>query len=197
MTHQEMTPEQLTEYTYIGFVGSLAKPGQDILSSLTPEKCHLLHMAIGAEGEVNELINNTGLDNIIEECGDLEFFLTGMYINTTEFGVGWNSNRILSHHVLPLYNSQDVLEHAYSMSDKTNEMLDLIMKHAIRNKPLDTVKISEILRRLQYDLATIYKYLNVTRAEVLEANKKKLDKRYKDGYSDKAAQERADKIDGE
>lgn len=35
--------------------------------------------------------------------------------------------------------------------------------------------------------------LGITREEVIGANIKKLSKRYADGYSDKAAQERADK----
>lgn len=66
----------------------LAKPGEDILSSLTPAKCHLWHMITGVQGEVGELtdalkkhiIYGKELDreNVIEELGDVEFYLEGI-----------------------------------------------------------------------------------------------------------------------
>lgn len=69
-------------------VRTLAKNGDDIVASLTGERMHLLHMAVGAAGEVGELIDavkkntiyNKELDreNLIEELGDLEFYLEGI-----------------------------------------------------------------------------------------------------------------------
>jgi NTP pyrophosphatase (non-canonical NTP hydrolase) len=69
-------------------VKALAKPGEAILASLTPEKCHLLHMAVGISGEAGELLDavkkavvyNKPLDieNVIEELGDLEFYMEGL-----------------------------------------------------------------------------------------------------------------------
>ncbi len=69
-------------------VAGLKKPGEDILSSLTPEKCDLTHMAMGLSGEAGELLDaikkyviyNKELDmeNVIEELGDIEFFLEGV-----------------------------------------------------------------------------------------------------------------------
>jgi len=65
-----------------------AKPGIDILQSLTPEKCHLWHMATGASTEAGELLgavknhliynNPVDVENIIEELGDLLFYLQGV-----------------------------------------------------------------------------------------------------------------------
>lgn len=67
---------------------ALAKPGEDILSSLDPEKCHLLHMAVGVSGEAGELLDGIkkyvvyekplDLENIIEELGDIEFYMQGI-----------------------------------------------------------------------------------------------------------------------
>jgi NTP pyrophosphatase (non-canonical NTP hydrolase) len=75
-----------TEYTRM--VRALAKPGKEILESMTPEKCHTLHMAVGVAGEAGELLDavkkhviyNKPLDteNVIEEIGDKLFYITGL-----------------------------------------------------------------------------------------------------------------------
>lgn len=66
----------------------LAKPGADIIATLTPEKAHMLHMAVGVSGEAGELLDavkkavvyNKPLDreNVVEELGDLEFYMEGL-----------------------------------------------------------------------------------------------------------------------
>lgn len=72
-------------------VRGLKKPGDLIISQLTPEKVDLWHMATGICGEAGELIDavkkcavyNKELDrqNVIEELGDLEFYLEGVRNN--------------------------------------------------------------------------------------------------------------------
>ena len=69
-------------------VRGLAKPGQEIMFSLTPDRAHLLHMAVGVSGEAGELLDavkkyviyNKRLDrvNLVEEIGDIEFYLEGV-----------------------------------------------------------------------------------------------------------------------
>lgn len=69
-------------------VAALVKPGEDILTTLNPGKTNLLHMTIGVSGEAGELLDavkkhvvyNKDLDrvNIVEELGDLEFYLEGI-----------------------------------------------------------------------------------------------------------------------
>lgn len=66
----------------------LAKPGNDIAASVTDEKLDLWHMGTGVVGEAGELIDvikkhviyNKDLDieHLIEELGDLEFYLEGV-----------------------------------------------------------------------------------------------------------------------
>lgn len=73
---------------YSEMVTNLSKPGEDILATLTPEKCHLIHMILGASGETGELLDNIkkhliynksiDLDYVIKELGDIEFFLEGI-----------------------------------------------------------------------------------------------------------------------
>ena len=73
---------------YVAMVAALAKPGEAILSSLTPDRCHLLHMAVGVSGEAGELLDAVkkatiygkplDRENVIEELGDLEFYMEGL-----------------------------------------------------------------------------------------------------------------------
>lgn len=76
------------QITYEDMVRRLAKPGEDIQSSLSPLKCHLWHMASCVQGEAGELFDGIkkyiiydktlNLDNVIEELGDIEFYLEGL-----------------------------------------------------------------------------------------------------------------------
>lgn len=127
----------MSEITHEELVTALAKPGEDVLATLTPplyslmvevmtagvnagerldamkkqviygksagdsprhilpmrsditaEQCHLIHMALGIFGEAGELLENlssafqTGnepdWDNVVEELGDLEFYMEGL-----------------------------------------------------------------------------------------------------------------------
>lgn len=71
---------------YATFVQSRLKDGGDILKTVTPAQANLLHLALGAAGEVGELVDaikkhviyNKSLDvkNIDEECGDMLFFIS-------------------------------------------------------------------------------------------------------------------------
>ena len=74
--------------THREFVRKLCKAGSVIAEELTPDDCHRLHMAIGISGEAGELLDaiknatiyRKPLDiaNIVEECGDLLFYISGM-----------------------------------------------------------------------------------------------------------------------
>lgn len=76
------------EIKFEDIVKGLVKPGQDIIDSLTPSKANSLHMAVGISGEAGELLDaikkaviyNKELDreNVIEELGDLEFYMEGL-----------------------------------------------------------------------------------------------------------------------
>ncbi len=69
-------------------VAKLVKPGKTIKDELTPEDAHLMHMVIGVCGEAGELLDaikkkviyrkELDINNVIEELGDLEFYLEGI-----------------------------------------------------------------------------------------------------------------------
>jgi NTP pyrophosphatase (non-canonical NTP hydrolase) len=74
--------------THREFVRKLCKAGSVIAEELTPDDCHRLHMAIGISGEAGELLDaikkatiyrkQLDIANIVEECGDLLFYISGM-----------------------------------------------------------------------------------------------------------------------
>jgi len=69
-------------------VARLVKPGEQIVKELTPDDCNLLHMAVGVSGEAGELLDAVkksviyrkplDLDNVVEELGDIEFYMEGI-----------------------------------------------------------------------------------------------------------------------
>lgn len=71
---------------YEDMVARLKKPGEDI--RIDPRKADLLHMALGIAGEAGELVDAIkkhaiygkplDLGNVVEELGDLEFFMEGL-----------------------------------------------------------------------------------------------------------------------
>ena len=108
-------------------VALLGKPGEAICITLTPEDAHLWHMATGISGEAGEI-------------------------------------------------------------------LDAVKKVVIYHKPVDRENIVEELGDIEFYMEGLRQGLNITREEVLEYNYHKLmKKRYPNGYTDEAAQARADK----
>lgn len=109
-------------------VAILMKSGQDILETLTPGKCELLHMATGVGTEAGEL-------------------------------------------------------------------QDAVKTYVFYNKPIDRENVVEELGDLEFYIAGVRQKMGITRTETLAHNMDKLKKRYPAGYSDQAAQYRADKQD--
>lgn len=157
---------------YSEFVAGLIKPGADILATLTPEKCNLLHMAVGLSGEVAELFDAMDPAHIVEEIGDCEFFLEGLKMVLPGAGEPIESGSII------------VI---------AGDILDRVKKHTVYNKPLDEQQLRRLIATFDKELEGIYAETGISRDKVLQANMEKLKLRYKAGYSDKAAQERADK----
>lgn len=86
------------------------------------------------------------------------------------------------------------LHMAVGISGEAGELLDAVKKSAIYGKPLDRANVIEELGDLEFYMQGLRAGLNITRGETLAANMAKLSKRYSSGtYSDKQAQDRADK----
>lgn len=80
--------EHVTHTSYAEFVARKIKDPVVILQELSPERVNAIHMILGLSGEVGELLDavkkwtiydkQLDLDNVIEELGDIEFFLEGI-----------------------------------------------------------------------------------------------------------------------
>jgi NTP pyrophosphatase (non-canonical NTP hydrolase) len=78
----------MSQINHAEMVSVLAKSGAAIIADLTPQSTHLLHMAVGVSGEAGELLDavkkvaiynkEVDRDNIVEELGDLEFYMEGL-----------------------------------------------------------------------------------------------------------------------
>lgn len=142
----------------------------------------LLHVAIGVAGEWLELSSARTQDHRVEECGDVEFYLQAGY-NL----VGEPPRRFSG---LAMFDGSIWYEEA-------GNPLDLIKKAWVYGKELDETVFARSLLRVEENLSRYYStFLGVTREFVLDANVAKLRKRYPDGYTDAAAQARADKVEG-
>lgn len=89
--------------------------------------------------------------------------------------------------------ADDLMHCAAGTAGEAGELLDAIKKNWAYNKPLDRENVREEAGDLLFYLLSLLDLLEIPLYEVIEANTKKLAKRYPAGYSDKAAQERADK----
>lgn len=83
MSYEDNLKQALIEHKML--VRRLAKPGKDVLETMTAAKADLMHACMGICGEAGELLDSIkkhviynkslDFDNIVEELGDLEFYM--------------------------------------------------------------------------------------------------------------------------
>lgn len=170
---------------------ALAKPGADILASLTPEKAHALHMVVGVSGEVAELLEgihgeSVDIENVKEELGDIEFYLSG-----ARHGFGINHEETLA----VVCDGFIYVDPTIGAVVEAGKLLDVVKKYVIYNKTEDRAGIVDAMGRFEHYLAKLRLRAGLSRDETLTANIAKLGVRYQGlKYSDKAAQDRVDKV---
>lgn len=89
----------------------------------------------------------------------------------------------------------DLWHMATGVAGEAGELLDAIKKHVVYNKELDRTNVIEELGDLEFYMEKLRQNLGITREETIIVNIEKLGKRYANGYSDQAAQARADKAE--
>ncbi|NBQ47437.1 MAG: nucleotide pyrophosphohydrolase [Sphingobacteriia bacterium] len=82
---------------------------------------------------------------------------------------------------------------AMGIAGEAGELLDCIKKHTMYKKPLDIKNLVEELGDLEFYMEGIRHAVAIPRELTISANVIKLSKRYPKRYSNKDAQERADK----
>ena len=83
---------------------------------------------------------------------------------------------------------------AVGLAGEVGEFLDAVKRHVFYDKPIDRENAIEELGDIEFYSSDIRRLIGAFRIDVLRKNIDKLNKRYNNGYSDKEAHERADKI---
>lgn len=130
------------EKDFAAMVARLSKPGDSIRNELTPKQAHLLHMAVGISGEAGELLDavkkhaiyqkSLDITNVVEELGDLEFFMEGL-----RAALGISRDEVLAKNIYKLsvryLSGRYSNEQAQQRSDKHDE--------PVRTAPFATTEI--------------------------------------------------------
>lgn len=181
-----MTQDQYTEFVLSRFkqLGNL-----DDITGI-PNSGSLIHATIGMMGEYVELAGASSRKNIIEELGDLDFYWTAARSVFILMGARWDFESIP--------RASMSYEHALiSLRNHTGEMLDLAKKMFIYSKAIPPDRFFFSMMQINHRIEDICDTLATTREAVRITNVEKLKLRYPTGYSDQAAQARADKKEGE
>jgi len=88
---------------------------------------------------------------------------------------------------------EDTLHAAVGASGEAGELLDAVKKTWVYNKPLDIANVQEECGDLCFYIQMLCNQFGWSFNELMTTNMAKLEKRYPSGYSDAAAQARADK----
>ena len=196
-----------TDINYNVFVRALAKPGQDIIKSLTPEKAHLWHMAGEVRGEFLELqIANANSDgkNFLEEAGDMLFYLQGTYQFIPNMAHGsFEGNALAAWESVDTYN--EFLKRCQEAKQPTTLLIEverlttMAKRIVIYEKDIEPDKLHDPIQAVLAHLANALRAYGYTLADAFEHNRKKLMERYETlSYSnDQANQRRDEKGDDE
>lgn len=150
----------------------------------------LMHAAIGMSGESAEFAAADGLQNAIEELGDLEFYAEAF---RQKLGISLEDT-VRARQVSPLVTLGTMAHH---LSVVTGDILDHTKKVWVYGRQPDAATFVELFGRLEGITQRIRDILGVNQKVILDANQAKLGKRYPEGvYTSADALARADKNEG-
>lgn len=160
---------------------------------------NLHHATTGIVGEVLEFEDASTPEHRAEELGDWGFYMEHLRLALIKvagvadgsFDLGRNSDLSRNFPITALLHNGRCI---------AGEMLDLTKKLWIYGKEADEAVVVDLLARLRFVYNTWQQtcfLCGLSPIDVLAANQTKLEKRYPAGYTDAAAQARADKHQGE
>lgn len=139
------------------------------------------------------MTNGTVANQIIDQALETQMIVSDHKQMVSEL---IKSGELLLNQLTP--EKVDLWHAATGVSGEAGELLDAVKKMAVYNKLGDRENIVEELGDLEFYMEAVRKNLKITREETLIHNMNKLQKgdkaRYKNGYTDQAAIERADKV---
>jgi hypothetical protein len=160
---------------------SLMKNPDELQASSTPLKWALIHAVFGIAGELAKLEDYSDKDNLVEESGDILFYCR-------------NLRQVLN---LPEYSAGNIKP--VSAFVLAGDLLDVAKRIAIYSYEITDERLAtftEIVDNVEHVVEQALASYGITREQALSNLDKLLTgakARYKAGYSDAAAQARADK----
>lgn len=182
------TPLAPADIRHTDLVCNLMKSGESLIGEATPNKMELAHMAAGIAGEYLELvtaIENHDDINIVEEAGDLEFYIEGAA-----------QVLCIEQRQADSYVGIPQAHDGFTLRDyrkAVEEFHDQVKKHVFYN--LQNMKriIQSFYILVQHQKALLH-HLGLSRGDTLLANKVKLLERYPTGtFRNEDSHHRADK----
>lgn len=152
-----------------------------------------LHAAVGMVGEASELVTATSLPNSLEELGDIEFYFEAFQ------QLDWPArDQLRAVCSLPYGEPIPLVIAHFNITHTTADILDVakkawVYRKNVRADPEQIHRLSDAVKELRICLSAVQQHLATSRDDVRQGNMAKLRLRYPDGYTDEAAQARADK----
>jgi NTP pyrophosphatase (non-canonical NTP hydrolase) len=168
---------------YPDFVRSRFKSGEAIAKEMTPQKAVLLSLSCLC---------------LVQESDRLDTVKKYAIYNKDAYGVSTHPfNTEAFKDFKPTPAQCQLLHAAIGLAGEAGELLDTVRKHVFDGQPLDRDNVKEEAGDIIFYLEALIQTMQTTVHEIITGNMEKLTKRYESGYSDKAAQERADKAGAE
>lgn len=180
----DLTPEEhevIYSTSMSAMVNDLAKPGQDIVNSMSLISFNGVAVVVQAVIEAGNLLDAVKKEVIYGKEGEYEPSLN-LPVNLA--GALSKLTAEKAH----------LLHMAIGAAGEASELLRAVAEHVFNDAELDVENLVEEVGDATFYQVGILNPINVTTSEMALRNRIKLmGKRYRKGYSDKAAQERADK----
>lgn len=181
--------------TYAAFVESRFKGAVQTMTDLqdaSSGEAQALHIAMGIVGELGEYRHSTSRANMLEELGDLGFFLQAASL--------WSGHPVpeFGRDTRQVSGRTGIAGHAEAVAALdvfSINLLDRVKKVVIYRKEGVTLLTRDQHTCMHRDFQIICKFHCVTPEQLQRDNVAKLTKRYTNGYSNEAAQLRLDKDD--
>jgi len=172
---------------YAVMVSNLFKRGSNQVEEL-------MHAAIGLSGEAAEFAEADGLQNAIEELGDLEFYAEAF---RQKLGIS-EEEVVLARMAQSATEAKVTLgTMIHHLSVVTGDILDHTKKCWVYGHQPESATFVELFGRFEGITLQVRDILGVNRQVILDANQAKLGKRFPEGvYSGADALARADKANG-
>jgi NTP pyrophosphatase (non-canonical NTP hydrolase) len=178
-----------TEYEQM--VKALFKSGEKMKEEFLVDDFELLHSAMGIcteAGEIYEIISGAieyDKNHLVEELGDLDFYLTSLVLNSKFSSLEFENAGL------------EVVEEEFPLDGlilSAAQILDLVKKITVYRKTVEELEFFPLIIKIDRYIDSQAIVLGMTREDIREENKRKLQKRYDQlTYSNDAAIARKDK----